>query len=273
VNRPPFHRHLRIAPLLAAICLPSATLAIDTRASGETIESSEGIQDSEEIVALLGPVPWTDNLDGYVTDTNLHGQGGWKGWGNSPGAGAPAVDDQALSTPNSVEIAAAADLVQEYVVTSGKWFFRTYQFIPGTFAGDHYFILLNRYVDGCTTSPACNWSTQLVFDSVADTVSQDLGTVCVGSLPIVYDQWVELQIVIDLDANLQTVLYGGQQLFQCSWTGGGSGAGDVSIDAVDLFANNATPVYYDDFSLLPPEIFADDLESGDTSAWSYVESP
>ena len=28
---------------------------------------------------------WSDNFDSYATNSSLHGQGGWKGWGNDPG--------------------------------------------------------------------------------------------------------------------------------------------------------------------------------------------
>jgi hypothetical protein len=40
-------------------------------------------------------------------------------------------------------------------------------------------------------------------------------------------------------------------LYQDTWTGHISGGGAVNIGAVDLFANSASPVYYDDFFLTP----------------------
>ena len=58
-------------------------------------------------------------------------------------------------------------------------------------------------------------------------------------------------MVIDLVADTQAFYYGNQLLFQGSWTGGMSGGGITSIAAVDLFANGATSVYYDDISLVP----------------------
>ncbi len=63
---------------------------------------------------------WSDNFDSYATDLSLHGVGGWKGWGNDSAATAYTRDTQARSTPNSVEIVGASDLVHEYTgYTSG----------------------------------------------------------------------------------------------------------------------------------------------------------
>ncbi|MBK9233821.1 MAG: hypothetical protein IPO15_24020 [Anaerolineae bacterium] len=33
-------------------------------------------------------VDWSDNFDSYATGSQMHGQGGWKGWANDPAAGA-----------------------------------------------------------------------------------------------------------------------------------------------------------------------------------------
>lgn len=244
---------------LLILLAPLAAGAIDSRPGG--------YERPELLDPLGGGVPWSDDIDGYATDSQLHGQGGWKGWGNSSAAGALAVDDQARSTPNSIEIVGAADLVREYTAfDSGRWTYTAHQYIPAAFTGESYFILLNTYVDTCTGSPACNWSVQVLFDSATDQLGPDFGA-CTGTLPIVYDQWVEIRVEIDLDADLQTFFYGGQQLYQCSWSAGASGGGVTSIRAVDLFANGATAVYYDDISLTN-EIFSDGFEDETTDAWS-----
>ena len=160
------------------------------------------------------------------------------------------MDDQALSTPNSIGIVGAADLVREYTAfDAGKWTYTAHQYIPAAFTGQSYFILLNTYVDGCTGSPACNWSVQVLFDAATDALGPDFG-VCSGSLPIVYDQWVEIRVEIDLDTDTQTFFYGGTQLYQKSWSAGVSGGGALAIRAVDLFANGSTPVFYDDANIL-----------------------
>lgn len=255
------------------LCIPLTAFAqfmlLSPLAVG-AIDSRPGGYESPELLDPLGGgVPWSDDIDSYVTDSQLHGQGGWKGWANDPAAGALAVDDQARSTPNSIQILGAADLVREYTAfDSGRWTYTAHQYIPATFTGESYFILLNTYVDGCTGSPACNWSVQVLFNAATDTMGPDFG-ICTGSLPIVYDQWVEIRVEIDLDADLQTFFYGGQQLYQCSWSQGASGGGVTSIRAVDLFANNASAVFYDDLSLTNV-IFIDGFEDESTNAWSEI---
>ena len=189
---------------------------------------------------------WTENFDSYATGSQMHGQGGWKGWGNVPGAGALTSDVQSHSTPNSVAIEAASDLVHEYSgYTSDVWTYTVWQYVPSSFSGISYFLLLNSYDDPGNN---LNWSTQLSFDSGTLMVANDGPDG--GTLPLVTDQWVEIRVDINLDNNTQTVYYGGDLLFTGSWTEGMSGGGVLNIAAVDLYANSATVVYYDDISLV-----------------------
>ncbi len=188
---------------------------------------------------------WSDNFDSYETGSSMHGQGGWKGWANSPAATAYTSDVQAVSAPNSVAIEGASDLVHEYAgYNSGTWVYTAKQFVPDSFSGQTYFILLNSYDDAGTN---LNWSTEVVFDSGTGMISNDGPDG--GTLPLIKGEWVEIRVEIDLDADTQTFYYGGDELFSGSWTNGMSGGGVLNIAAVDLYANTATVVYYDDISL------------------------
>jgi len=190
---------------------------------------------------------WSDNFDSYETDSQMHGQGGWKGWGNNPTAGALTSDVQARSVPNSVAIVGASDLVHEYSgFNTGVWTYTTWQYIPTDFTGTTSFILLNQYDDSGATN---NWSTEISFDNAAGVVSND--GPAGGELPLVKGEWVEIRVEIDLANDIQSFYYGGDLLFTGSWKDGMSGGGIANIAAVDLFANNASVVYYDDISLLP----------------------
>ncbi len=203
----------------------------------------------ENTAAGLVMVDWADDFDSYATDLSLHGVGGWKGWGNSAVGTAYTRDEQARSTPNSVEIVGASDLVHEYSgYTSGQWIYTAWQYIPTAFSGESYFILLNQYTDAGGGDG--NWSTQVSFDSATNTVVND--GPAAGSLPLIKGQWVEIRVEIDLDADTQSFYYGDVLLFTGSWTGGMSGGGIANIGAVDLFANSASAVYYDDISLAAP---------------------
>jgi subtilisin family serine protease/subtilisin-like proprotein convertase family protein len=191
---------------------------------------------------------WMDDFDSYATGSQLHGQGGWKGWFNDPSAGALTSDAQANSAPNSAAILGATDLVREYSgYTSGTWTYTAWQYIPTDFVGQSYFIMLNSYDDAGTN---LNWSVQVMLNGTANVVSNDGASG--GTLPLIRGQWVELRLEIDLDADTQAFYYDNQLLYAGTWTNEVSGGGTLNIGAVDLYANGASVVYYDDMSLVAP---------------------
>ena len=195
-------------------------------------------------------VDWFDNFDSYATGSQLHGQGGWKGWFNDPTGGALTSSAQAHSAPNSAAILGASDLVHEYAgYTAGQWTYTAWQYVPTDFTGTSYFILLNSYDDAGTS---LNWSVQVSFNATTNLVTND--GVAGGTLPLIKGQWVELRDEIDLTADTQSFYYNGALLFSGTWTGEVSGGGALNIGAVDLFANGASVIYYDDFSLVAPGI-------------------
>jgi len=204
---------------------------------------------------------WIDHFDTYAAGSQIHGQGNWKGWFNDPNAGALVSTAQARSPLNSVEVLGATDLVHEYSGHTGTWVYTAHQYIPTGFSGESYFIMLNSYDDAGANM---NWSVQVDFNSATGTL--DNTGLSGGSLPILFDQWVEIRVVIDLVADVQTFYYGGQMLYTGTWSGEVSGGGVLEITAVDLFANTATAVYYDDISL-SNLTFVDGFETGDTQNW------
>jgi hypothetical protein len=180
----------------------------------------------------------------------LHGVRGWKGWQYDPAFTAFTSAAQTHSAPNSVEILGATDLVHEYFgADSGQWVFTTWQYIPGSFTGATYFIMMNQYDDAGLT---WNWSTQVIFDSGTGLVANDVG-VSGGTLPMITDQWVEIRVEIDLDLDTQDFYYDNTLLYSGTWTveQAPGDPGILNIGAVDLFANGATSVYYDDLTLCP----------------------
>jgi hypothetical protein len=189
---------------------------------------------------------WSDNFDGYAAGSQLHGQGSWKGWANNPAAGAVISNTFATSPPNSVAVAGPTDIIHEFAgITAGEWILTAWQIIPPGFSGDSYFILLNRYSD----SGPKNWSTQVQFSSTAGQVI-NTGT-SGGNLPLATNQRIELRVEIDLDNDTQDFFYDGQLLYSGTYTNEVSGGGVLEIAALSLFANSASPVYYDDISLVP----------------------
>ena len=183
-----------------------------------------------------------ENFDPYAADSNVHGQGGWKGWDNNSSAGALVSNAFAVSSPNSVAIAGASDLVHEWTgLTSGRYEVSAMQYIPSGATGTTYFIMLNKYID--VTGPD-NWSIQVPFNLVAGTLTDDFMPDPKPTLPIVKDQWVKIAADIDLDADTVKFYYNNTLLSTRAWK---TGAESVSeIKAMDLFANSAGAVYYDD---------------------------
>jgi phage baseplate assembly protein gpV len=195
---------------------------------------------------------WSDNFDSYTDGQLLDGtsdDGGWTGWANTPSAYGMVTDDQARSAPYSDQIWLNSDNVHEYSgYSSGIWDYTAWQYIPVDFSGITYFILLCGYDGGGSGTV---WVVQLHFDSELDEVGSEFG----GEVaPIVYGQWTEIRCHIDLDTDWLQIYYDGVLLAEHAYTDTvqGTGGGSLNIAAVDLFANGATPVYYDDISLLPP---------------------
>ncbi len=187
---------------------------------------------------------WSDNFDSYASGTLLDNVGGWSGWDNTSGAAGTASSAFSLSGPNSIEIGPAADAVQQYSgYDSGTWTYTAHQFIPRAFTGTTYFILLNTYNHG---SPY-DWSVQMNFNATTGLIVDD--NHASNPVSFVREEWAEIRFEIDLDADTVSSFYNNQLVASGAWT---SGANSVtSIGAVDLFGNNASPVYYDNMSLVP----------------------
>ena len=91
-----------------------------------------------------------------------------------------------------------------------------------------------------------------------------------GILTARLDEWVPIQVDIDLDNDTQTFTYAGEVLYSGPWTTEVSTAGVLNLGAVDMYANGATSVYYDDFSLRMV-LFNSDFESGNTTDWDVTQ--
>ena len=184
---------------------------------------------------------WSENFDSYAAGSLLIGQGGWEGWDGNPGADAVVSSAQAQSSPNSVSAIQTTDIVQQFTgVNSGIWSMSASCYIPAGSTGTQYFILLNIYNSG----GPYDWSMSLKFNSTNGEVSSEEGT---GVATLVYDQWVPIEIVFDLGANLQTVYYNNVQIDQLPWTS----TGELALAALDLFGNGGTPIFWDDIVLEP----------------------
>ncbi len=183
-----------------------------------------------------------EDFESYTAGSAIHGKGGWKGWNNEPGAGAPVSDAYAFSGTNSVEIVPAADLVHEFDVTGGLWILTAMQYIPSGTSGTTWFILLNTYSDNGSQ----DWSVQTQFNMSEGTIvsSYDTGTLAT----IVHDAWVEIKCVIDLDNNTVDEYYDGDLITTHQW----DNDQHDTLQVIDLYGNGASSIYYDDIKIEAP---------------------
>src|SRR5690606_14178654 len=219
--------------------------ASDTLNVGNT-GGSDLVWSIDEAETELGGGEFSEDFDSYAAGSQIHGVNGWLGWGNDPAAGALVSDAEASSAPNSLEIVGASDIIQEFSgVNSGQWTVKAKQFVPSDATGLTYFIALNTYDHACTT---CNWSVQVSMAADAGLVLNE--GAAGGSATLVKGEWVDLQLDIDFATDTQTFFYNGTELYTGSWTNGVSGGGALNFAVLDLFANNASSVYYDDVEVI-----------------------
>jgi len=188
--------------------------------------------------AAQAQVVFNDDFESYASGANIHGQGGWKGWDNGVAAGAMISTAQAASGTKSVNISGGSDLVHEFGYTGGQYNLSISQYIPSSSSGTTYFILMNRYADGGAGN---NWSVQIPINLDTGAIVDDMAANEVPTTAI-EDAWVNWTFTIDLNANLVGTYYNGQFFSEHAWQTDGAAA----LGAIDLYANNAGAVYYDD---------------------------
>jgi hypothetical protein len=209
------------------------------------------------VLAAMGSLAsgqvFSENFDSYASGAALHGRGGWKGWDNARGAGAPTSSRYAYSGANSVEVIGTADLVHEFDLVGGRYEVSAMQYIPEGATGNTYFILLNRYADFASDN---DWSIQLNFDLDTGVVAAELmGEGLIAD--IVYGRWVQLRFRVDLVRNTCEWHYAGVLIGSQEWDDNAHG----TLGAIDLFGNGASSVYYDDITITQYYLYKADSPS------------
>lgn len=192
--------------------------------------------------ALPAAAQWSDNFDSYPVNTVLDNVGGWFGWDNVPAVAGNVIRARSRSAPHSLFVGPTTDAVHPQLgLTSGRWTLTAWQYIStGGLTADVYLILNNVYSHGGPYT----WATQLSCSSTTATVTDDLRT---GTpQPIVFDQWVEYRLEIDLGANTVTNYYNGAQVSQGVYAVNG---GPVAIENLDLYSAGGT-CYWDDIRVV-----------------------
>lgn len=197
---------------------------------------------------------WSDDFDSYATGSQVIGQGGWNGWDNNAAAGGLVSGAQSQSAPNSIAVVGSSDLVRPVTgANSGQWLLTADMFVPADYTGISYFILMNTYVP--STPAQQNWSLQMEFRAATNIVANlggsgnttAAGNITVTQQPLVRDQWVPIEVLMDFDNNTHVAKYNGNEVVSGTWAAG-TGS-NVAYSTVDLFANTGSVVYYDNLNL------------------------
>lgn len=192
------------------------------------------------LIASAAAADWSENFDSYALGSGIAGQGGWVTWDNAAGVDAYVTDAQTQSSPHSLEIEPTSDVVQEFDITSGNWTITAWNYTPSSATGDQFFILLTHY-EGAASS---DWALQLKFANDIGQMSVQEGS---GLVDIVDDQWVEVKVEIQLGMNTQTIYYNGVMVETIPWS---PTSGILELDALDLFSDGGSSVYWDDITLV-----------------------
>ena len=189
-----------------------------------------------------------DNFDSYAAGSTIAGQGDWDTWDQNPAVDAEVSTLFAQSQPNSLQLQAFDDIVRLFNgFNTGNFTFRSSVYIPSGQNGEYFFILLNTYNHG----GPYNWSAQIEISDATGMV-QDVGgssapTGTSTPTTVVYDQWVDVRVEVDLTNNTYDAFYGQNMIMQGNaWFGAG---GQSSLQCLDLYNNGGGVFYYDNVSV------------------------
>ncbi len=217
--------------------------------------------------APLAQAQFADGFESYANGSAIEGQNGWQNWdicatGNQ--AYNTVTNAQAFAGTQSMRLVGGMDPACPFCsdtthelngpYTSGQWTMSIMTFIPSSFFGDQYLLMLNDY--GNCGGPY-NWSMQSHFVSSTGLVTNDLNgganpVLLNGDQPIIFDQWVEFKAEIDLDTDLCTIYYDCVPMWEYQWSIGVSTAGGTArIACLDLFAgtDDSTEIFLDNITL------------------------
>jgi len=205
--------------------------------------------------------PLDENFDSLDVGANLHDVEGWEGWYGDEEAGGYVTADQAYSGNHSLEFARPVDLVPHWErKTSGTWILTTMQYVPSTAtSGSAYYGVLSGYVEA-----NLEWIASVVSDFENDVVILD-GLDPEPELPLVRDDWAEIRVEVDLDAQVSNFYYNGELL-------GTHGADNTTgLEGIDLWAESDDVIYFDDFLLVSDPLPELVIFKGDV--WQFTVEP
>jgi hypothetical protein len=197
-----------------------------------------------------------DNFDSYAVG-DVCPQSTWEPWTAGADVCGEVTDEVTFSGGRSLLIQGAVggsggagdDTVHQFSgITSGQWSFSAMTYLPSSAFGKSSFILLNTF----PATANQHWSVVIELDS-------DFGEILVWpsqftGVLLKTDEWVELRVDFDLDADTAEYFYGGESFWETTWTAAILAGGAQALAAVDLYGGEPASaghsgMYYDDVTL------------------------
>ena len=215
-----------------------------------------------QVDEYIGLVTWDppgviygDDFESYIVGYYLAVQSDdWTTWSNNPGSGEDAFisDDYALSGTQSVKIDDSSDVV----------------LIMDNYTSGCYSVDINMYIVSGNTAhfnlqktntPGEQWAMQINFD-VNGEAYVDAGATAACVFPFNFDEWLNFEIIADLDNDLGELLFNGTLMHTWQWSLTTWGVpGLLSLGGLNLWAWDAgggpALAFYDDinFSIINAE--------------------
>ena len=183
-------------------------------------------------------VLYFEDFESYGAGTVLHEINGWEGWYGAAGSAASVSGEQAYDGAQSVVVKGGTDAALVFDITEGKWVLTAQQYIPSGTSGETRFHMQNTYRNG-----AIGRSVQWFFSLSDGVIGEDYDEA--ASASIIYDEWIELKLVIDVDNDLLEQYYNGTLFSARAWVFSGTS----QIQSINLFGKSGSPVYYDDIKI------------------------
>jgi len=228
--------------------------------SGTTLDPPENVSVDDE----LGIISWYppantlifDDFEAYLPGDYLaEVSTNWTTWSNLPGSAEDGVisDAYALSPTNSLSISGTNDqvLVMDNY-TSGIYSMEVNLYVP---TGNSGYWNLQK-----TNTIGEEWAFQILFETDG-TATADAGAAAALVFTYAQDTWINMVLVVDLNADWCDIYVDGNLEFGYQWTLGTFGTpGLLSLGGMNLFASGLDPMcYYDDIKFKELVPATDDL--------------
>jgi hypothetical protein len=231
-----------------------------------------------------GMMRFADDFEDYSVGQQVACQNpdDWTTWTLNPcGSNDPYIStEMTYSGDNSVVIEYEADLLYltDELLTEGKYSYNFRMYIPGGYNG--YFNVLQDH----DLTIGALWGLQVFFD-LNGIGTVDGGGYGAATFTYDYDEWMFMDIVVDLDTDWAEFFIDGELIHEWQWsTGIGGGGGWLTLEGGDFYAwntNNTCKYFIDDFkliqlyettNLLDYNVYRDGIFLGTTTATEYDDT-